>query len=290
MSGKTPEIARTVAALRTHVAAWREAGESVAVVPTMGALHAGHLALVEAAMRDCDRTIVTIFVNPTQFGENEDLDAYPRSETEDLAKLAELGADLAFIPATSEMYPHGFSTQVAVSELTEGLCGHGRPAHFSGVATVVSKLFIQAQADRAYFGEKDYQQCLVVRRMARDLDIPTEVVAVPTVREADGLALSSRNAYLDAAQRAAAPALHRVLTEVAKRVAGGAAVAEVVDWGRAELEAAGFDKVDYLDVCDGLTLESLATVGVAAATGRPARAFAAAYLGATRLIDNVEVG
>ncbi len=285
MSDSRPEVVRTVAALRARVAGWRQAGASVGLVPTMGALHDGHLALVRRSLAECDRTIVTIFVNPTQFGPDEDLDTYPRTEAEDLRKLAALGVDLAFVPAVEEMYPEGFATRVSVAGLTEGLCGAGRPVHFTGVATVVTKLFNQAQADRAYFGEKDYQQLLVVRRMVRDLDIPIEIVAVTTVRDADGLALSSRNAYLSPGQRAAAPALNRVLREVARRVAAGEPSAAAIEWGRAELLAAGFDRIDYLEVCDAFTLEPVERF----APNRPARAFAAAFLGETRLIDNVPV-
>lgn len=283
MTETNPIIARTVAAMRTAVADWKRQGQSVGVVPTMGALHDGHLALVRAAKAGCDRVIATIFVNPTQFAANEDLDSYPRGEAADLAKLAALDVDLAFLPHVDEMYPDGFSTSVRVANLTEILCGKGRPVHFGGVATVVSKLFIQSQADRAYFGEKDFQQFLVVRRMARDLDIPIEVVPVETVREPDGVAMSSRNVYLSEAQRAAAPALHRTISDVAGRIAEGAPAEEAVAWGLSVLEGAGFDRVEYLEARDAETLEPI--------TGRdrPARVFVAAHLGSTRLIDNVAV-
>ncbi|MBC8451787.1 MAG: pantoate--beta-alanine ligase, partial [Rhodospirillaceae bacterium] len=231
MTRESPIVARSVAAMRKEVEEWRRAGDVVGVVPTMGALHDGHLALVRAAKSECDRVIATIFVNPAQFAANEDLDAYPRGEVEDLAKLRELKTDLAFMPDAGEMYPDGFVTKVRVEGITEILCGLGRPVHFGGVATVVSKLFNQSQADRAYFGEKDYQQFLVVRRMARDLDIPIEVVPVPTVREADGLAMSSLNVYLSDEQRAKAPALYRVIRDVAARVADGASAAAAIAWG-----------------------------------------------------------
>ena len=278
-----PIVARTVAAMREHVALWKAEGDLVAVVPTMGALHDGHLALVRAAQRDCSRVIVTIFVNPTQFAEDEDLDAYPRGEAADLAKLQALAADLAFLPGGDQMYPDGFATSVRIEGLTEVLCGLERPAHFGGVATVVSKLFNQSQADRAYFGEKDYQQSLVVRRMARDLDIPIEIVPVPTVREPDGLAMSSRNVYLSKAQRAVAPVLYRVLSGMAKRMTEGETASAAINWGRAALESAGFDRIEYLEVRNA---ETLAPIDGAA---RNARVFVAAHIGETRLIDNVAV-
>ena len=278
-----PIVARTVAAMREHVAFWKAEGNLVAVVPTMGALHDGHLALVRAAQRDCRRVIVTIFVNPTQFAAEEDLDAYPRCEAADLAKLQALGADLAFLPDGDQMYPDGFATNVRVEGLTEVLCGLGRPVHFGGVATVVNKLFNQSQADRAYFGEKDYQQFLIVRRMARDLDIPIEVLPVPTVREPDGLAMSSRNVYLSKAQRAVAPVLYKVLSGMATRMTQGETAYAAITWGRAALDSAGFDRIEYLDVRDAKTLAPIN------GTARNARVFIAAHMGEIRLIDNVAV-
>ena len=197
------DIARSVGELRQRVSAWRAAGERIGLAPTMGALHAGHLALVAAAQARCRRTVVSIFVNPRQFGPREDFSTYPRPEAADLEKLAAAAADLVFIPAVAEMYPDGFATTISVGGPSEGLCGAQRPGHFDGVATVVAKLLIQVAPDAAFFGEKDYQQLLVVRRMARDLDLPVEIVGVPTVREADGLALSSRNVYLSAEERLA---------------------------------------------------------------------------------------
>lgn len=283
MTSKMPIVARSVAAMRHDVERWKKNGETVGVVPTMGALHDGHLSLVRTALAECDRVIVTIFVNPTQFGENEDLDAYPRGEAKDLEKLSELKADMAFLPDASEMYPDGFATSVRVAGLTEIMCGSGRPVHFGGVATVVSKLFNQSRADRAYFGEKDYQQFLVVSRMARDLDIPIEVVPVPTVREPDGLAMSSRNVYLSPEHRAKAPALHRVLSALAGRVAGGEGTTAAIAWGMDELEKAGFERIEYLEVRDAATLDPVED------NNRPARAFVAVHLGETRLIDNVAV-
>ena len=239
MTESKPLVVRSVAAMRREVARWKAAGETVGVVPTMGALHAGHLSLVRSAIAGCDRVIVTIFVNPTQFAANEDLDSYPRGEAADLAKLAELGADLAFCPNPDEMYPDGFATSVKVEGLTEVMCGAGRPHHFGGVATVVSKLFIQSQADRAYFGEKDFQQCLVVTRMARDLDIPIEVVPVETVRAADGLAMSSRNVYLSDAHRTIAPVIYKTIRDVAASVREGQAPAAAAAHGVEALKAAG---------------------------------------------------
>jgi pantoate--beta-alanine ligase len=278
-------LCRTVAGLRQTVAAWRREGASVGLVPTMGALHAGHQALIRAARARCDRVIVTIFVNPKQFGVNEDFAAYPRQEAADRAKAAEAGAVLIFAPAAEEMYPAGFATTVTVDRLTEGLCGPHRPGHFAGVATVVSKLLLQALPDAAFFGEKDYQQLLVVTRMARDLDIPVRIVGVPTVREADGLALSSRNVYLSAEHRKTAPVLAATLRAMAERlVEAGSRVGEAIDWGSARLAAAGFGRLDYLAVCDAETLAPLERVD------RPARILVAAHLGATRLIDNVQVG
>jgi pantoate--beta-alanine ligase len=281
---KKIEIVRDVAALRAKVQEWRAHGETIGLIPTMGALHDGHLALVKAALRTCDRAITTIFVNPTQFAPSEDFEAYPRDEADDIAKLDGLSADLVFMPGVSDMYADGFSTKVAVSGLTDGLCGASRPHFFGGVATVVTKLLLQALPDRAYFGEKDYQQLQVVRRMARDLDIPSTIVGVPTVRESDGLAMSSRNWYLSPDERAIAPTLHKVLQHIAKQVGTGAACADAITEGCAALAAAGFDPIDYIAVCDAETLAPLEHVQ------GPARVLAAAYLGRTRLIDNIPAG
>ncbi|MDH5411851.1 MAG: pantoate--beta-alanine ligase, partial [Alphaproteobacteria bacterium] len=195
-------VDRTVSDLRARVRDWRTAGETVGLVPTMGALHEGHMTLVRAARAECDRVVVSIFVNPAQFGPREDFDSYPRQEARDLAMLAEAGVEAAFMPGVAEMYPDGFSTAVTVSGLTECLCGRGRPVHFRGVATVVTKLLLQCLPDAAFFGEKDFQQLQVIRRLAGDLDIPVAIRGVATVRETDGVALSSRNAYLTPDQRA----------------------------------------------------------------------------------------
>ncbi len=277
-------ILRRVAEMREQVAGWRRAGQRVGVVPTMGALHAGHMALVKAARADCQRVIATIFVNPKQFNRPADLGSYPRDEASDAAKLDAAGVDLLFAPPVEEVYPEGFETKVSVPGLSNCLCGLNRPGHMDGVATVVAKLFLMTAADRAYFGEKDYQQLLVVKRMARDLDIPVDIVPVATVRDAEGLALSSRNALLSAAQRAQAPAIHRILSAMARRLAGGAeAAAPVLAWGRAELATAGIDTLDYLELRSSDSLEELARAD------RPARLFVAGWLGQVRLIDNLAV-
>jgi pantoate--beta-alanine ligase len=277
----TSRIFRAVADLRAAVAGWRGAGERIGLVPTMGALHEGHLTLVRAARGACRRTVVSIFVNPTQFGPNADFDRYPRDLAGDVEKLAAVGVDLVFAPDVAEMYPQGFATTVTIAGLTEGLCGPHRPGHFAGVATVVSKLLNQAAADAAFFGEKDFQQLQVVRRLARDLDIPVEIVGVPTVREPDGLAMSSRNVYLSADERARAATLHRVLTQAAHDLKGGAATEDVIARGKAALTEAGFGPIDYIEVVDPETLRPIPRkVG-------DARIAIAAWLGRTRLIDNI---
>ncbi len=278
------DLVRRIADLRSHITRWRKSGERIGLVPTMGALHAGHVALVRAAREGCDRVVATIFVNPKQFAPNEDLGSYPRREAADLDILQAAQVDLVFVPAAEEIYPPGFATLVQVSGLTEGLCGAHRAGHFDGVATVVAKLLIQSLPDVAYFGEKDYQQLMVVRQMACDLDIPVRIEGVATWREPDGLALSSRNIYLSPEERRIAPALARVLRRVAAAVAQRPdAVARELAQSAAELREAGF-VVEYLEIRDAETL-SLVTRAVAA----PARVFAAVQLGRTRLIDNVPV-
>jgi pantoate--beta-alanine ligase len=276
-------IVRTVAELRTIVAAWRREGARVAVVPTMGALHKGHLSLVRAALEKADRVIVTLFVNPKQFNSAADLDAYPRTEKEDAAKLAPVGAHVLYAPDAAEIYPHGFATTVSVSGVSEGLCGAFRPGHFDGVATVVAKLFLQTGADLAFFGEKDFQQLHVVRRMARDVNIPISVVGCPTVREGDGLVLSSRNALLSGAERVIAPSLAEILFATAGRLTAGAPFQATLGEAKAAILAAGYREVEYLEL---RTEDDLAPFD---ALDRPARLLAAAWLGDTRLIDNVEV-
>jgi pantoate--beta-alanine ligase len=275
-------IVRTVEDLRAQVAKWRAADETAALVPTMGALHDGHLSLVRLGKEKAARAVASIFVNPIQFGPREDYHAYPRDEAGDRAKLAEAGADLIYAPSDEEMYPPGFSTHVRVADLTGDLCGAARPNHFEGVATVVTKLLLQAAPDFAMFGEKDYQQLLVIRRLVRDLNIPVEIVGGPIMRERDGLALSSRNAYLSAKERAAAPLLYRTISDVAQALARGEGCDAASLAGRFKLEAAGF-RVDYVAVRDPDTLKPLS------GPVKRARVLAAVYLGATRLIDNVSV-
>jgi len=275
--------AHTVADLRAALAPWRRRGHQVGMVPTMGALHAGHMALVARARAACDRVVATLFVNPTQFNDKADLADYPRDTARDAAMFAAAGVDILFAPSAAEVYPPGFATTVSVAGLTDCLCGATRPGHLDGVATVVAKLLCQALPARAYFGEKDYQQLLVVARMVRDLNIPTQIVPVPTVRAADGLALSSRNFNLSPAERARAPALYATLSAMAARLTNGADANKVLEDGRSALATAGFEPIDYLDLRDGTTLETLDR----AIPG--ARLFAAAYLGETRLIDNLAV-
>jgi pantoate--beta-alanine ligase len=282
MSSAIP-IVRTVADLRAQVAKWRAADETVALVPTMGALHEGHLSLVRLGKQKAARVVASIFVNPIQFGPREDFHAYPRDEAGDRAKLAKAGADLVYAPDTAEMYPPGFSTHVRVADLTDDLCGAARPNHFEGVATAVTKLLLQAAPDFALFGEKDYQQLLVIKRLVRDLNIPVEIVGGPIVREEDGLALSSRNVYLSPEQRKTAPLLHKTIEEVAADLARGEGADAAALAGRFKLEAAGF-RIDYVAVRDPDTLKPLS------GPVKPgARVLVAAYLGKTRLLDNVAV-
>jgi pantoate--beta-alanine ligase len=274
---------RTVAALREQVRAWKRQGLRVALVPTMGALHEGHLSLVRAARARADRVVASVFVNPTQFAPHEDFEKYPRDERRDAALLASAGCDLLYAPNVGEMYAPGFSTTVSVAGVSAPLEGEIRPTHFSGVATVVAKLLIQAGADVAVFGEKDYQQLQVIRRLARDLDLPVEIVGAPTVRAEDGLALSSRNAYLSAAERKVAGRLNVILAEAVARLRAGEPVAAVEAAGAAALAEAGFTRVDYFAVRDA---DDLSPMGPGPLTG-PARVLAAAAIGQTRLIDNV---
>ena len=272
---------RTVKELRAEVAKWRKAGETVALVPTMGALHAGHLSLIGIAKNHATRIVASIFVNPAQFGPKEDFKRYPRDEAGDLAKLAQAGVDLVYIPHTAEMYPRGFATKVTLPSLTEDLCGAARPNHFEGVATVVTKLLLQCAPDVAVFGEKDYQQLLVIKQLVRDLNIPVQIIPGPIVREEDGLALSSRNGYLSAAERKTALILHQVLSEAAAALANGEGCDAATSAGRFKLEGKGF-RVDYVAVRDPETLAPLF-----GPIKGPARVMGAAYLGTTRLIDNV---
>jgi len=279
-----PRVARTVPALRRAVAGLRKAGGSVALVPTMGALHAGHLALVRAAKKRARRVVVSIFVNPTQFAPNEDFASYPRRFAADLKVLAQAKVDLIWAPSAAVMYPDGFATQIAPGGAAQaGLEDKFRPHFFGGVATVVAKLFTQVGPDVALFGQKDYQQLRVVTQMAADLDLPVTVVGIPTVRERDGLALSSRNAYLSAAERRNAPVLYRVLKQGAARIKGGEPPAQVLSEGAAEIMRAGFT-LDYLEARHARTLAP-----VASRQDGPIRLLVAARIGKTRLIDNIAV-
>ncbi|WP_454716991.1 pantoate--beta-alanine ligase [Caulobacter segnis] len=282
----SPTIVRTVAEMREHVRAWKAAGQRVALVPTMGALHEGHLSLIKIARQNADRVIATIFVNPKQFAPHEDFDAYPRGEAADVEKLASVGCDLLFAPNGAEMYAPGFATAIGVSGVSEPLEGAARPQFFGGVATVVAKLFIQSQADVAVFGEKDYQQLQVVKRMARDLDIPIDIIGAPTARADDGLALSSRNAYLSADERAAAVALPTAMKAAAAEVAAGGRIDEAEQKATAALKAAGFGQVDYVEVREASDLSRL---GPGSIGGSQGRILVAAWLGKTRLIDNMAV-
>ena len=279
----TAPIVRSLAELREMTNAWHMAGETIGVVPTMGALHDGHLSLVAAAKARADRVIVTIFVNPKQFNNPEDLANYPRTEHEDARKLERFSVDAIYVPDGDTMYPQGFSTTVSVGGLTDVLCGAHRPGHFDGVATVVTKLFTQTSADLAFFGEKDFQQLQVVRRLARDLDLGVEVVGCPTIREIDGLAMSSRNLLLSDRARVKAPILHDVMEGIAEALSKGEAMSALYPPAENRLMNADFLSIDYLELraCDDLSLLDRPT--------RPARLFAAAHLAGVRLIDNIDV-
>lgn len=277
------QLKRRLTEIRAAIADLRSEGGTIALVPTMGALHAGHISLVERACEVADHVIASIFVNPTQFGEGEDFESYPRTEEEDAAKLEAAGCELLWVPTADQVYPDGFSTSIAVTGVSEGLCGAARPGHFDGVATVVAKLFNQILPDYALFGEKDYQQLALIRRMARDLDFQIEIIGVPTMREADGLAMSSRNTYLSADERDRAVALPNALRTAADAIIGGAAVGGTLAAAQASLIDAGFATVDYVELRDADTLEPVDQLE------RPARLLAAARMGQTRLIDNIAV-
>ena len=277
------QIVRDIEALRAAVADLRAEGGTIALVPTMGALHAGHLALVAEARRRAAHVVASIFVNPTQFAADEDLSTYPRREASDARMLEEEGCAILWSPDSATMYPDGPGIDVRAGSLGEGLDGAARPGHFDGVATVVSRLFDQVRPDIALFGEKDYQQLAVIRQMVRDLDLAVEIVAVPTQRDADGLALSSRNAYLTDAERQAARALPRALGEAAAAIRRGGDVAEALAAAQERLAKAGFGPIDYVELRDAETLAPVT------ALERPARLLAAARIGRTRLIDNLAV-
>lgn len=277
------QTVRDIETLRDAVAELRTGGRTIAFVPTMGALHAGHMALVTEGGRRADHVVVSIFVNPKQFGANEDLSTYPRREAADARMLEEGGCAILWAPDAETMYPQGFATNIKVAGITADLDGAARPGHFDGVATVVAKLFNQVRPDVALFGEKDYQQLAVVRRMARDLDLPIDIVGVSTQRDADGLALSSRNLYLSAEERRAARTLPRALGEAASAIIGGAPVDDALKEAREKLIEGGFDPIDYVELRDAETLEPVVRLE------RPARLLAAAKIGRTRLIDNLPV-
>ena len=277
------QIIREINALRRVVSTLRSGGATIGFVPTMGALHEGHMALVREAKQRASHAVASIFVNPAQFGPNEDLACYPRREAADAEMLEAEDCAVLWAPDVETMYPPGSATTVSVAGVSDGLDGAARPGHFDGVALVVTKLLNQVQPDIAFFGEKDYQQLAVIRRMVRDLDLPVEIVGVPTQRDADGLALSSRNAYLSADERIAARSLPRALVEAAQAMRDGKAVSEALDGAGQTLASAGFGHIDYVALCDAASLEPLGSLD------RPARLLAAARLGKTRLIDNIAV-
>ena len=277
------EVVRTIAELRQHTSRWRIAGQTIGLIPTMGALHNGHLSLIKLAQEKCDRVIATIFVNPRQFLPNEDFDEYPRNEESDIQKLIEMGVDLLFAPKAPEMYQPDASTTVVISKLTDCLCATSRPGFFDGVGTVVTKLLIQALPDLAIFGEKDYQQLLVIKRLARDLDIPVEIIGAPTIREADGLAVSSRNVFLSQTNRETASRVFELLKKTATAIAQGNDVLVACEEARSELILAGFSEIDYFEARHSETLELIQNFE------NKGRLFAAVWLGSTRLIDNLEI-
>ncbi len=274
---------RDVDSLRRRVKAWRREGKSVALVPTMGALHKGHLTLMDRAQKMADCVVASLFVNPKQFAPTEDFAAYPRQENADFEMLNSAGVHLLFAPDVNVMYPAGFSTNVQVSGVSDILDGAHRPGHFDGVSTVVVKLLLQTLPDIALFGEKDYQQLVLIRRVVADLNIPVDIIGVPTVREADGLALSSRNAYLTPDERAKAPALYATLTGAAKAIAEGGEIAAITTAAKAALLEKGFRQVDYVEARNADTLAPLS------GGKEPGRVLAAAFMGRARLIDNVPI-
>ncbi len=282
----TMETLRNISELRQTIANRRASGADVRVglVPTMGCIHGGHLALIDAARAASDYVVVSLFINPTQFGPSEDFDGYPRDEAADARLIAQAGADLLYSPSVREMYGDNDATTVSVSQISEGLCGARRPGHFDGVSTVVAKLFGQIRPDAAWFGEKDYQQLLVIRRLTQDLDLDVRVEGVATVREADGLALSSRNAYLTADERRIAPRLFAAITAAAEQIAGGGQAEKCCQAAITALATAGFSDIEYLEARDAETLEPINGVH-----SGPARVLGAVQLGKARLIDNAPV-
>ena len=277
------DIIRTVADLRSRVSMWRRQGLSISLIPTMGSLHAGHLSLMKVGKERSDRVIATIFVNPLQFAPNEDFETYPRRENSDVHKLIEEGVDLLFAPDVNEMYRSDATTTINVAGLTDCLCGLSRPGFFDGVATVVTKLLLQSLPDIAIFGEKDYQQLLVIKRLSTDLDIPVEIIGAPTIREEDGLALSSRNIYLDAKSRSVAPSMYNILSQHASNISNGNDIKKSLKLAKQHMYDSGFEKIEYLDLRSSQTLQTSNDIK------RPSRLFAAAWLGSTRLIDNMAI-
>ena len=277
------EVVRTIAELRQHTSRWRIAGQKIGLIPTMGALHNGHLSLIKLAQEKCDRVIATIFVNPRQFLPNEDFEEYPRNEGSDIEKLIAMGVDLLFAPKASEMYQPDASTTVVISKLTDCLCATSRPGFFDGVGTIVTKLLIQALPDIAIFGEKDYQQLLVIKRLTSDLDIPAEIIGAPTIREADGLAVSSRNVFLSQTNREIASNISKILKKTATTIAQGNDVPVACVEARNELILAGFSEIDYFEARHSETLELIQNFE------NNGRLFVAVWLGSTRLIDNLEI-
>lgn len=278
-------IVRTRSQLQQQIRAWRQANETIGFVPTMGALHGGHLSLVDLARKNATKTVVSIFVNPTQFAPGEDFDTYPRNESEDCAKLESAGCDLVYLPEVDEMYPPGTATNVRVEGLSDLLDGVYRPHFFYGVATVVARLFLHVQPDCAVFGEKDYQQLQIIRRMVRDLGFPIEILGGPTRRDADGLAQSSRNLYLSPEERQIAGAMQAALHRASVRLSVGATPSDVLEEAKRLIMAAGFTKMDYVSLVDPGTLEDLPDTPLP--SGTEARLLGAAWLGKTRLIDNI---
>ena len=283
MGGFGLDIVRTVTELRGRVGAWRKENQSIALIPTMGSLHAGHLSLMQLGREQSNKVVATIFVNPLQFAPSEDFETYPREENDDVRKLIDEDVDLLFAPDVKEMYQTGATTTINVGGLTDSLCAVSRPGFFDGVATVVTKLLLQALPDVAIFGEKDYQQLLVIKRLVADLDIPVEIIGGPTIREIDGLALSSRNVYLDPKARSIAPAIYNILNRYASAISKGNDIEKCLKLAKKDIQDAGFGKIDYLDLRNEQTLQRCAT------KEEPSRLFAAVWLGSTRLIDNISV-
>jgi len=277
------EIVRTVSGLRRKISSWRQDNFSIGLVPTMGALHDGHFSLVKQSINTTDKTIATLFVNPKQFGLNEDLTVYPRDEAGDAEALDALGVDLLFAPSLMEMYPIDFATEISVPGIGDVMEGAFRPGFFIGVVTVVAKLLIQSLPDRAFFGEKDLQQLYIIRKMVTDLDIPVEIIGCPIIRESDGLALSSRNVYLSADERVYATELYRVLNQILQSALIGKQISVLVKNAKTRLLNSGFSKVDYLAVCNTQNFQEVDYLT------RPAHVLGAAWVGETRLIDNIQI-